>query len=487
MMIQIAHAFRHCSIKRKLMIFFLLIISIGITMTTTTFMLNQVYRFNQSAREEIRTQTQILARNTSASLTFMDEASANEILMALKANPKIVAALLFGADNYLFAHYVASNAASGSLRGEISSLLLPNSNPPALFTALQNACSGFRFLEMRPLVSEPIMLDKERIGTVVIQADLHYMLRELLLLAVIMTCVAIATFLVAWMLASRFQKIISDPVIQLSEVMSRVSAEKNYALRAVSHSFDEIGTLITCFNEMLQEIELRDQKVLEQQQQLLDEKNSRIRKLTAAVEQSANSIMITTPQGDIEYVNPYFSAMTGYEADEVIGQNPRMLGAEEGPPEKYLELWQAVLNGRQWEGEFLNRKKTGELFWEQTTISPVLDERGEISSLIAINIDITERKATERNLLAAKTAAEAATRAKSEFLANMSHEIRTPMNGVVGMSDLLADTQLNDEQQRFVNAIRSSADHLMALINDILDFSKIEAGKLVLESVEFDL
>ncbi|MFZ4854949.1 MAG: response regulator [Desulfuromonadaceae bacterium] len=478
-------AFRNTSIKRKMMLFFLTIISVGITMTSTAFLVNQLYRFNQSAREEITTQTKILARNIAAEITFMDEAAALEILTALKANPRIAAALLFVEDNTLFARYQVNNSDGRNLRPEITAFLHPASDRQALFSALQNGANSFSFLEMHPLASEPVLLNGERVGTVVIQADLHYLYRELLILAVIMASVAGVTFLVAWMLASRFQKIISDPVISLSKVMSQVSTDKNYAVRAENNSSDEIGTLITCFNEMLQEIQRRDQTVFEQQQQLLGEKNSHIRKLTAAVEQSANSIMITTPQGDIEYVNPYFSAMTGYEAAEVIGKNPRILSAEVASPEKYRELWQAVLGGRQWEGEFLNRKKTGELFWEQASISPVFDDRGIITSLIAIKVDITERKATEQNLLAAKTAAEAATRAKSEFLANMSHEIRTPMNGVIGMSDLLADTPLNEEQLRFMNAIRSSADHLMGLINDILDFSKIEAGRIELDTSPF--
>ncbi len=485
MMIRIFGAFRHFSIKRKLMIFFMLLISVGIIMTSTAFMLNRLYQFNKNAREEIITQAQILAKNTAASLMFSDVSAANETLNALKANPKIVAALLFSGDNKLFAQYVVSHEGSVRLRSEISSQLVPGSNNTVLFAALQKGANSFSFLEIRPLASAPIMLDNERVGTVIIQADLHFMYRELLFLAAIMTGVAVTTFMVAWLLASRFQKIIADPIISLSEVMSQVSAEKNYALRAVNDSFDEIGTLINCFNEMLQEIQERDKKVFEQQQQLLSEKNSHIRKLTAAVEQSANSIMITTPQGDIEYVNPYFCSTTGYKADEVIGRNPRFLSGEVAPTEKYRELWQTVLSGREWEGEFLNRKKTGELYWEQASISPVMDEQGIIYGLIGIKIDITERKATERNLLAAKEAAEAATRAKSEFLANMSHEIRTPMNGVIGMSDLLADTPLNEEQQRFMNAIRSSADHLMGLINDILDFSKIEAGKIELDSSPF--
>ena len=469
------------------MVFFLLLSSVGILVTSTAFLLNQFYQYHQNARQEIKAQASILAKNTAAALTFGDRAAADETLSGLKANPRIVAVALFAADYTLFSHYVAGGADSKRLRSEFSSLLQSTADPKTLFVTMQKAAKDFPLLEMRPLVSEPITLDNQLIGYVVVQTDLHYLYRELQFLAAAMSGVAVMTFLIAWLLAARFERIISDPIIALSTTMKRVSQEKNYALRAVSHSSDEIGALITGFNEMLQEIQDRDRIVIEQQQLLLEEKNSRIRKLTAAVEQSANSIVITTPRGDIEYVNPFFCDTTGYSVAEVLGQNPRILSANADSSDKYRELWQTVLNGGRWAGEFHNRKKNGELFWEQATIAPVFDDQGAITSLIAIKIDITERKQAEEEMCRAKEQAEAANRAKSEFLANMSHEIRTPMNGVIGMSDLLADTPLDDEQKRFMEAIRTSADHLMEIINDILDFSKIEAVKMELDEAPFML
>ena len=137
-----------------------------------------------------------------------------------------------------------------------------------------------------------------------------------------------------------------------------------------------------------------------------------------------------------------------------------------------------------YEATFTNRK-TGVvregLYWK----APLTNERGEITGLVGTILDVTERNRVNTELRDAKTQAEVANKAKSDFLANMSHEIRTPMNGVIGMTDLVLDTALNEAQREYLNVVKSSAQALMVILNDILDFSKIEAGKLHIENIEF--
>ena len=212
-----------------------------------------------------------------------------------------------------------------------------------------------------------------------------------------------------------------------------------------------------------------------------------LRKLSSAVEQSSSTVVITDTEGCIEYVNPKFTRITGYTREEAIGNNPRVLKSGKHSPELYRDLWQTITSGKEWHGELCNRRKSGELYWEMASISPIRDGKGRITHFVAVKDDLTERKRAEEALREAKLKAEEATKAKSDFLANMSHEIRTPMNGIIGMTDLALDTELTPEQRDYLDTVKSSADALLTLINDILDFSKIEAGKLELEPIDFAL
>ena len=123
-----------------------------------------------------------------------------------------------------------------------------------------------------------------------------------------------------------------------------------------------------------------------------------LRKLLRAVEQSPTSIIVTDTDGNMEYVNPKFSEITGYSSNEAIGQNPRILNSGEQSSEFYEELWKSITSGHEWRGELLNKKKNGELFWEQASIAPVFDEKGKITNFLAVKEDITERKKTEKAL-----------------------------------------------------------------------------------------
>ena len=123
-----------------------------------------------------------------------------------------------------------------------------------------------------------------------------------------------------------------------------------------------------------------------------------LRKLSKAVEQSPVSIVITDVQGNIEYVNPKFSSLTGYSYQEALGKNPRILKTDYQNPDVYKNLWETISSGKEWRGEFLNKKKNGELFWEFASISPIFDNSGKITSYMAVKEDITERKKVEKSL-----------------------------------------------------------------------------------------
>lgn len=128
------------------------------------------------------------------------------------------------------------------------------------------------------------------------------------------------------------------------------------------------------------------------------ETEKELRKLTAAVEQSANTIVITNPEGCIEYTNPKFTDLTGYTAEEALGQNPRILNAGTQAKEYYSEMWQMITAGKIWKGEFHNKTKNGVLFWEQVTITPILGEDGHIVNFLAVKEDITAKREAEQAL-----------------------------------------------------------------------------------------
>ena len=203
-----------------------------------------------------------------------------------------------------------------------------------------------------------------------------------------------------------------------------------------------------------------------------------VHKLSVAVEQSPATVVITDLVGTITYVNRRFTETTGYTREEALGQNPRILKSGNMPRRVYEKLWKMLCAGETWRGEFQNRKKNGELYWESASISPVRTGQGEVTHYVAVKEEITERKRREEELKRAMAAATAADLAKSEFLANMSHEIRTPMTAILGFADNIAENVTKAGNVDSIAIIRKNGESLLGIINDILDLSKIEAGRM---------
>lgn len=278
--------------------------------------------------------------------------------------------------------------------------------------------------------------------------------------------------------------------LQLSESESRRLAEMSAALE-VQHQSSRAAL-------SLMEDALAAQKMAE-------ESEATLRKLSLAIEQSSESIVITKLDGAIEYVNDTFLQISGYSRDELIGKNPRVLQSGHTPRETYPAMWATLMQGQPWKGEFINRKKDGTQYVEFAIITPLRQPDGTISHFVAVKDDITERKrigveldqyryhledlVAQRTaeLTAARQQAEAANVAKSAFLANMSHEIRTPMNAIIGLTHLMLRAGVTPEQADRLRKIDTAGRHLLSIINDVLDLSKIEAGKLQLNNSDFNL
>ena len=223
---------------------------------------------------------------------------------------------------------------------------------------------------------------------------------------------------------------------------------------------------------------------------ITDQKLAQVRMLlqVTALEAAENGIVITNKQGEIEWANPAFARLTGYSREEVQGKSSRILKSGKQPAEYYQDMWQTILSGKVWHGDLINRRKDGSAYYEEMTITPLVQPSGVITNFIAIKQDISKRKNAEEQLLLVHEQAVEANRLKTQLLASVSHDLRTPLGTILGYSELLQSGALGlvtPDQVNATSGILDSANRMLNFVNNLIGQAQIETGRVIIRPSAF--
>jgi PAS domain S-box-containing protein len=425
--------------------------------------------FLRAKTEDLIASAKMIGSNSTAALTFRDSGSAREILSALQAKVHVIRACIYDSEGTVFAKYNRNPVEDGScprVQGE-----------------------GSQIVARRMVLFQSIVLDGDSIGTIYLEADLRDLNDRLLRFVLIDFAVLLGSLAVGLTLSYRLQRGISEPLRELAETASSVSVHEDYSIRATKKSQDEIGILFDQFNSMLDRIQQRDVAIQKAHDDLERKVEERTSYINALIENNPLAILVLDSAGKVQLCNPAFERMFHFSRLEIAGKPASGFLAGGALLADAHEMTHGTRGRTPVDpvNEVTQRKrKDGSLVDVEFHGVPLIVE-GRMIGWLSIYQDIAVRKRAEEALQQAKEAAEATSRAKSEFLANMSHEIRTPMNGIMGMTELVLQTELDSEQREYLEMAKLSADSLLSLINDILDYSKIEAGMLEIDAIDFDL
>ncbi|NOZ75715.1 MAG: PAS domain S-box protein [FCB group bacterium] len=243
-------------------------------------------------------------------------------------------------------------------------------------------------------------------------------------------------------------------------------------------------------DELEERVKLRTQELKSVNDSLRQEIDIRVqienelRKLNQAVEQSPASVVITNTSGIIEYVNPKFTELTGYTHQEAVGQNPRILKSGIQPKSFYEKLWATITAGHEWRGEFGNRKKNGEIYWESATIAPVKSPDGKITHYVAVKDDITQQKKDRDRLQKSEQEQRELSRKYSDannlkalLLDIITHDLKNPAGVICAMIEILKQ---NDPDDEMIDAIFNSSTSLLRVIENASALAGISMEEKIL-------
>jgi PAS domain S-box-containing protein len=468
-------------IKSKLVLMIVLTAMAALLLQAAGFVVYERMRIRQEMIRDLTSLARIIADRSTAAVTFGDEQMALETLSALRIKRMVTAACIYDAGGQVFARYD-----SGEER--------PFGFPPA------GPASGAQWEGNYLHLTEPVLVEGAPAGAVFIRAgsrDLDLLWQNFLLFAGL---IAFGTSLMALLVAARWQRVVSGPLEDLTEIARTISIGKDYRIRAKPHSDDELGMLVRAFNGMLETIELRDGELLQanrllaqredQLQQANEELELRVADRTAELQalfDSASVGIVLLKERVIVRCNRRMDEMFRYGSGEQLGLPTRIYYPdEESWATAGTEIYQTIWRGETAVREQIMVRRDGSRFLARVS-SRAVDVANHGRGMVAVVEDITDERAALEEIQQARALAEDATRMKSQFLANMSHEIRTPMNAILGMLYLALKSDPPPALRNHLGKAQNAAHSLLGIINDVLDFSKIEAGKLDVETVEFGL
>lgn len=471
---------RTFSIKGKLMWIIMLTSGVALLIACAAFVAYEIVVFRRSMVLDLTTLARIMADSCAVPLSFENDEEAKRALNTLQAKQHIVFASILRKDGREFASYSAGEAAA-------------NSHPPA------DLPGTYQFRDQSLEVVWPIVAGDEAIGSVYLKSDLVEMYERLRRYGGIVGLVFVCSSAVALALSARLQRLISGPVLHLAQTSRVVSDRKDFSVRAVKESQDELGVLIDAFNDMLAQIQQRDaalqsahdqlekrveERTRELQEEVLERKRAEDHarasetKFRSVVESAYDAIVIADFEGKIVLWNRGAQLIFGYEEKEVLGQPLTMIMPSRFRESHFLGLRRfrdtgvAHVIGKTVELEGL--RKDGSEFPLELSLSTW--EVGDNILFSGIIRDITERKQTYEQL---KSLATKLTRSNNElqaFAYVASHDLQEPLRKVQAFGDRLkafCGHSLSDEGRDYLERMLNAAKRMQTLINDLLLFSRV--------------